>query len=489
MKATIAIRTESNRSSGSAMLVALMLMAASTIGIAAWVSLVNARTIYSAATEDSMRRRVALENSRELAEEYLYRVGATHSSWDMNNPATDESSAATPYNPGGANDPNPAFDPSQPDIVERVQIDSWLEAPLQTNFADGRANRFSYSNGKSYSKTFRIKLGTGENLIERDFFLRSRSPILSGDLLTLNRPTITPGNFRFGGNILVNGRTVLWRPDMIGQTPSDQRFRTKAYAVMSSLYGTHSIEDTSNAVLRPSNFPFKPVSSGQNASSLGFDGRSSLVVNETNDVNSLHLRYPNNDVTANGRTAIDQLGVTGTGSGTLTIDLSNAYLKKVHIKNDTTKVRLIGQTTDADYLAAADLTALVIVLEQEAGSGDNLATVELYGSNNRRLVVGAKKEIASDQSTSRLRLNIRWMDSLPSTSWRLILLGENTELKLQHKVSGSQVTIYGGLMSDRGIWCHNNSDRRFLLEPEPDAKDLPNLVPRNVWLESYSYNP
>ncbi|MFT5856056.1 MAG: hypothetical protein ACI8XO_003308, partial [Verrucomicrobiales bacterium] len=136
-----------------------------------------------------------------------------------------------------------------------------------------------------------------------------------------------------------------------------------------------------------------------------------------------------------------------------------------------------------------DLTALVIVLEQEAGSGDNLATVELYGSNNRRLVVGAKKEIASDQSTSRLRLNIRWMDSLPSTSWRLILLGENTELKLQHKVSGSQVTIYGGLMSDRGIWCHNNSDRRFLLEPEPDAKDLPNLVPRNVWLESYSYNP
>ena len=497
MKVTLISKNRFSQNNGSAILVALMLMAVSTIGIAAWVTIVNSRNAYTVSSEDAMRRRVALDNSRQIAEEYLYRVAATHSRWEVDEfgafVGPNQDGAATPYNPGAANDPNPAADPAKPEIVERVQIDSWIEAPLQTSFADGRANRFSPSDGESFSKVFRVRLGTGSNLIERDFFLRSRSPIFSGDLVTFLRPNITPGNYRFGGNVKVDGRTVIWRPDMIGGTPGNQRFASESYEVKSSSYGSEEIKNSGGSVIRPSNFPATPVSTGFSSGGNGFDGRSSLVVNEVNDVNSLHIRYPNNDVFVDGSVDSDQLGVQTT-AGEVTIDLSNALLKKVYIKNNVTKVSLIGQTTDSDFASANGLAALVIVIEQDDSSLVDLDDIELYGRNNRRLIVGVKKTIAVGGDPDWLQAEFRFMDSrgpgaTPPTAyptWRLVVLCENAELSLRHRRANSEVTIYGGLMTDRGMWSHNNNNRRFFIKRDPDPLALVGLTPRNVWLESYS---
>ena len=179
--------------SGSALLVSLMVMVATTVGVASWLAIINGRTAYTEALEDGMRRRVALENSRSIAEEYLYRVAAT----------SDAAPAASfPVNPDAIPDPNPPFDADQPDIVEQVQIAANGAGALEQTSVDpiSRVNRLGMAEGVDCYQTFyNIALGKGDNQLIRRFELRGRSPILYGDLVTIHRPTLTPGNTCSGG--------------------------------------------------------------------------------------------------------------------------------------------------------------------------------------------------------------------------------------------------------------------------------------------------
>ena len=481
MKTDLNIRGIHRSQLGSALLLSLMIMGVCTMGVAAWIAIINGRAAYSDATEDGMRRRVALENSRAIAEEYLY------------NYATTQDSGAAALFPQVTYPPDNA---EQPDIVERMQVAAWVDGSLNSTTPVWRASRMGPSNGGGYYRNYQVLLGKGGNQVLRDFEVRSRSPILSGDLVIFNQPTITPGDpsdpdIRFRCNMHVNGRTVFWRPDMI-EVRDDNHFSTKAYAVMTRLVGDYPVVDSSGNRLRPSNFPFTPVTGGAvGVGALGYDGRISNVENSYASINSIPSKL-DTPIEAVGTVISSERGVESNGSGTITIDLNNPDLDEVLIEGDTSKVVLNGQIDDSAFAAAESMKPVVIVVLQDGYiSTRNLSRFELYRRNSRRLIIAVKKERAPWDPSSDLRCTFEWMNTEhnppePFPTWRLITIGENTELRYIHDSSNSEVTIYGGLRTDRGLWGSSSLNRKFFIEPEPNPQSLiEGYLDRHVWIESY----
>ncbi|MGI9240567.1 MAG: hypothetical protein ACR2RV_07180 [Verrucomicrobiales bacterium] len=493
MKASLTLQKHRRRQNGSALLVCLMVMLVTTVGVASWLAIINGRTAYTEAVEDGMRRRVALENSRSIAEEYMYGVAAT----------LDAAPAASfPVDPDAVPNPNPPVDADQPDIVEQVEIAANTAGPLEETSVDpiSRVNRLGMAEGTDCYQTFyNVALGRGSNQRIRRFELRGRSPILYGDLVTLHQPTITPGNtaspdIRFRGNVNVKGRTVFWRPDMIDYD-SDSLYASNEYVLKSAGYGDLPTYNSVGDRLRPSNFPFKPVSAGSTSTgSLGFDGELSTVENAANPINTMFERIGGvggsvGRVEANGDVISSERGVVSNGSGSISIDLSESSLSKIYINNNTRTITLNGQADDTAFAAAADLQPVVLVIIQDGSTSRDLDTIELTHRNSRRLIVAVKTTIDFGQSATRLRATFRWMNSnaSPRPTWRLIAIAENTEIRFQHDADNSHATIYGGIRTDRGFYSDNVDTKSFTIERETDPGDVVTaLLDRNVWLESYN---
>ncbi len=206
----------------------------------------------------------------------------------------------SPLDPDAIPNPNPPCEADQPDIVEQVQIAANADGPLEATTMI-RSAASTGSGWQRVSTAIRLftmwRSGKGTNQVIRRFELRGRSPILYGDLVTLHRPTITPGNttspnIRFRGNVNVKGRTVLWRPDMIDYDSNSLYSARTPMCSSRDDYGDHPINNSLGDRVRPSNFPFKPISAGTTAAGevSGFDGRLSTVENVGNPINTLFER-------------------------------------------------------------------------------------------------------------------------------------------------------------------------------------------------------
>jgi len=444
------------------MLVALMVMSVVTVGVAAWITIINGRTMYTEAVETGMLRRVAHENSKALAEEYMYQKIATEGSGAATTATLDSGASGKFVVPASTGNP----------------FDSVVQP--------GGINRFGLSDGQGYAKYLDADLGDSTDTVSRSFQLRSRSPIFSGDLVTLHRPTLTVGTSSFRGNIRVNGRTVIWRPDYLNQGNSSNRFRSKEYTVMSSNYGGMTIKDLSGDRIRPSNYPFTPVTTGKTAGgSLGFDGQLSTVNNTTSTYNSMYHNLGATPIQATGSAVSSNRGVVSNGNGIISIDLNDPDLTNVLLTNDSYRVILNGQSNTSDFNDAGNRPAILIVILQDATSTRNLSQIRLTHENNRRVVVAIKKEIAAGDSLNLLRASFRFMDPDITPTWRLVAIGENTDMLFAQDGNGT-VTMVGGVRCDRRFTYHNSSNKQLRIERETDPKLLERLVDRNVWLESYA---
>ena len=276
---------------------------------------------------------------------------------------------------------------------------------------------------------------------------------------------------------------------------SNSLYTSDEYVLKSDDYGDLPIFNSLGERVRPSNFPFKPVSAGSTpGGSLGFDGQVSTVENASNPINTLFQRIGGvggsvGRVEANGDVVSSERGVVSNGSGSISIDLSESSLSKIYIYNNTRTITLNGQADDAAFNAAADLQPVVMVIIQDGSTSRDLDSIQLTHRNSRRLIVPIKTAIDAGQSASRLRTVFRWMDSSasPKPTWRLIAVGENTELRFQHDADNSHVTIYGGVRTDRGFYSDNVETKSFTIERETSpGATLAGLLDRNVWLESYN---
>lgn len=453
--------------SGSAILLSLIILVMVAFGLAAWVSLLTSRTYFVETMENSIKRRIAHNNSVALAKEYMYRNALTKSSGS-------------------------ALHLELGDSMGGIDVPAWSGAACQVNSDNtytqptGSFTRLSPAEGLGYTKNLTITLSDGGESSERTYMMRSRSPILSGQLLTINQPWINNSNKAVSGNIRVEGTSVIWRPSDISTNLDYNRFFSNI--LLTPTVGASLVmKNNSGDDIFVSNFPMVPMTSGEFTDSggnlqYGYDGKSSPVSNEQTPSNSLVQRAINlGAVNLNGDENREEKGGKSQTNGRITIELDEPTLSTVYIYNHVDDIYFMGQTSSSEETAAAVMDAVLVVFVQDNASSDEVDRVRFYGSNHRPLIFAMKVTDTTDDE-----VEFRFEDSDDDPLWRMMVISENTRIKFKHKGGSGTVTIKGGIQTDRALEMEtgNNKILRIVREDNPTSLQE-KLAGRQIWLENY----
>ncbi len=458
-KAFRTARSCSRNTSGSVIVIGLLLLAMVTLGLAAWISLITTRSYLVEQMEATVKRRVAYSNANALAKEYVYQKALGKSS----------GSAVHIELSGG---------------MGGVDIPAWTGAPLASNSIPGSVNRIGPADGFGFTKDLPVTISNGTESTVRNYQMRSRSPMLGGDLLCYQNPAINTSDVVLKGNIHIYGRSQIAVPGLIsGYTIGE--FRSTRYNVPSLGTTSFQVLDTGGAVTLPSNFPPLPVTAGVVGSGLGYDGKASTVNNTVSPFNSLYHKITSTShIVVRGDVSSNNRGVVCDGNGVITVDLSDATLTNVFFDSNIRRITLTGQdrTTSsglATFTAAENLPAVAFVVLQDSSSTRNLEWVRMEYSNARRLIMAMKVPSGDDE------VEYEWRQSESNPEWRMILVGESMRFRLILRNNGV-VTLKGGIRNDRRLEMDTSSSKilRIVRETNPQSL-LEALADRNAWLESY----
>ncbi len=448
------------RQSGSAILMGLILLAMVSFGMAAWMSLIHTRSYFVEQMENSIKRRVAYQNGCALAEEYLY------------------------YNALTKTDGN-AVNVELANGMGAIDIPAWVGAPLGSNLVPGSINRIGPAEGSGFTQDIEVTIADGTETSTRTYQMRSRNPMLSGDLLTIQQPGGASTSDRvLKGNILVHGRSVIWHPNNFNEYEY-AKFRSDEYNTPTVGASGFAVQEIGGGDVLMRNFPAVPVTSGEFGTTLGYDGKTAVVSNASSAFNSLHHKVlASNHIEATGSADTYERGVDPDGNGNVTIDLNDASLTNVFLNNNIRNLVLVGQdkTTAAGqalFDAADSLDAVVITLVQDSSSLFDLNEIQMQYSNNRRLVLAIKSTDDDDYAT------FYWENAVDTPDWRMMLVGENTRFRLRVRNTGT-VHMTGGIRAERRVHMDTNSAKVLHIHPELDPGPLlEQMSDRNGWLESF----
>ncbi|MEM9481402.1 MAG: Ig-like domain-containing protein [Verrucomicrobiota bacterium] len=450
-------RTIAHRCRGSVLLFGLVLMGMATFGLVSWISLLTTRSYMIETAEYAVQRRVAYHNATAVAEEHLYQNAIT-----------------------GTN--VPAINVELANYMGAVDIEAHAGAALaETNFV-GSVNRFGPSDGLSYSLPVTTAISDGAETTTRMFLMNSRNPMLSGDLLTLNAPSIITNDRRLSGDFWVEGRSTIWLPDAL-QTYTYGDFRSEQYTTPTEGATGFNVMDFSGANLLPANFPFIPMTAGMtSAGNLGFDGTARSVNYSSNSVNSIYdevMTY--SPVVVTGTTSSSQPGVTSNGSGRITLDLSDENLSLVVIESNVNRIVFDGQSNQSDFDSAAALDPVVVVYRNSPGSAYDIGRIEFNNANGRQLLLAINAESGASDNY----VNLRFDHADDNPIWRLFVVSENFRTNFA-ATTGGTLTLVGGIRGDRRI-SETTTSFDIRVRKEPSPKNLIELLAdRNAWLESFS---
>lgn len=421
------------RRAGSAMLIALLLLAVAGVITAAWLTLMTARSGLVGEMAAAVQRRIALENSRALAQEFLLeRVIASSSgvafSYDLPDPAW-----------GG------------------IRVPAWNAAPLLSVQKAAGVNAFNPGNGDGYTLDLAVTLVDGDANPSRRFSVKSRSPLLAGRVLVSQAPTLTPGAAVAIGALTVGPAAFIWSPNLA------MAFVPASFALPEGAATLAFGGVLMNDLAQP-----RQVANPRLGGAPIFDGQFDTIDNAAPAANSLVAKTAGGTLVS-GSSPLAVNGVSCDGAGNVTITLNTAGLGNILIAGEVTALTLAGQA-GVNNAAADDLPALLIVLDQPLSSTRDLTTLTLSGHNRRRVVLAVKK--AGGAGTLPLQFTTAGAD------WRLLLELENTPVSLT--ASGSAL-LRGGIRSDRTIALGGGAVR---IAAETDPKLLERLASRNAWVES-----
>jgi hypothetical protein len=432
----------------------LMVGAALTAG---WLSVLSAETGYIDQFDNGVQRRIAFNNGSALAQTYLLEYVVTKTS------ATSKTASLS----GGWGS---------------VTIPATASAPLASTTPATGWNHFNSANGEGYTSDLSVSIGDGIETTTRRYEVRSRSPLLGGDLLIAAYPGPN-GEGEIKGPAAVAGRVLYWTPGS-GLLSVRNDVQTQSFTMMPNPSPipspTPTLQDTSSQNLLVSNFAFPPLTSGDFEGTPSYDGKLDVVANASG-LNSLAVAaatYGSQSV--DGSVVSNSSGVTSDGNGLVTIDLDDPLLLNVVVNGNTNHLILEGQTTAAESTAAGDLGAVSVIVVQADTSTRDLTTVDFTGSNNRRLVFAIKKELAYQGGPSDWTV-FNFPDAAAG-SWRLLTTLENAGSLWQ--ASGASLTVFGGIQTNRATQLHYGSDS-ITFQLEPDPKLLDRLTARDAWVESY----
>ena len=249
---------------GSVLVLCLVMAALGTIGVAAWFSLLDARSHQVEASFKALERRVALNNSRALAYQVLY---------SQNLHANGGLAADTVY--------------SLPAGKGTATIKAFNQAPLKST-TTGSPSRNGATPGTSNTTDVAVTLNDGLSNTPWIFRLRNYNPTLGGDLLSLH----TPVDFAnaaplVSGNLRVKGRAVFW--DAIVADVSNG-IKADEYLLPNSIVGATTFSTTADLATLPLNYPHYLRTTGQSAGGPAYKGELELMSATINPQNSYEAR-------------------------------------------------------------------------------------------------------------------------------------------------------------------------------------------------------
>ena len=439
----------SRSAGGSAMILALLLVAVVGVLATAWITLIGARSGMVEQTRAASQRRVALENSKALAQEFMLERVMTSASGNAF-----EYSLFKP-------DPD---DPEKPPVmVAGVTIPGWNSAAMLSVQKSAGVNHFSPGNGDGYTLDVSAAVRDSASSFSRKYQVRSRSPLFAGTLLDAQTPTLTPSASVSIGSLDVRGGAFVWTPNL------SMSFTANSYSAPDSAAAV-SFTNSAGAVLAMNNLALPRQISNPRGSGLLYAGQLDAIDNTDAAANSSAAKATSGGITVNGSTALNSNGVVCDGAGNVTITLNTQGLTNVYIPGEISNLTLEGQSA-AGNAAADDLPAILIVVNQAGTSSRDLTAVTLNQHNSRRVDLAVKKAA----STANLLVQF----TAASASWRLVFEAENTPVSI---TAAGAATIQGGIRSDRSVGLAGSA--RITLESDP--KFLERLATRTAWIESFA---
>ncbi len=418
---------------GGVLIIVLVLMLVAGAITAGWVSVMSSQLGYVAQYSEGVQRRIATGNTTALVRQYM-----------LIHVLTKNGAPAAAADIGGG--------------WGAVTIPASTTTPLTSFTSSDGYNHFNPGNGDGYTQDFTIpmSMGVAPNAvtISRLFQVRSRSSVLSGTLAMIHRPSNS-----VTGSVSIAGQTLLWEP-------------TGTYSMASSSFATPSAVQAGGTGIFPNNFPFVPMTGSEISDLPAFDGQLNVIANES-DINSLAIMAttsaPNGTQTVNGSTESTSAGITSDGVGNVIINLQNSDVGNVFVAGGVTHLTLTGQSSAANFIAAGNEAAIIILVNQTTPATD-LVDVRFTNSNNRKIVLAIKT--ASEHGTTFI---------FPQGDpWRVVFTLERTPVTFQ--LAGAQ-SFQGGIQSDRSISVLGGS---MSFTPEADPKLLERHTARDGWIEAYT---
>lgn len=536
------------RDRGSILVICMVLAALGTIGVAAWFSLLDARSQQVEASLKSVERRVAARNGRALAQRAIY-TNFLHA------------------NTGVANDVTYTL----PSGKGRAILRANATVPLRNDTA-GLHSQDGATPLNSASSSLTVDVANGSGNDRWTYRLRNQHPALGGDLLSLHAPVVPTDTAPLvSGNLRVKGRAVLW--DAIVRDFTNG-LRADEYLLPNGIAGTTTFSNVAGTTVLPLNYPHYLRTTGVTGGGPAYRGELELISNTTNPQNAYEARLGSTPAAVSGATATSKAGGPPTkaanaddptllayiaandaASITATLsarnDLSSAVLLAALAKTspalsktqcyqifnaqismpddalsalmakvdgadlgtpldqnliamnakfgarynstgksftqifverpeitrvvitNSSRVRLIGQSSAAAMNAAATLPPLLIVIDHRAGG--SLARLDVLHENRRPLIIAAA---GSPAGVSLPTVNFEGTSAFPV--WRAIFDLQNVGLAFDiSAVAGAR--IIGGIRGNHRITVTGGS---VTLERDTDGNVLAPLLSRDAWIET-----
>lgn len=473
---------------GGVLIVALLLTAAATLGFTAWANLISQRRVSIEETVGGLSRRLSIENGRQAAIQLGYNELLTKNS--------------------GAGVDAKVEDATSLQIYGGVTTTAWAGFALDS-INPGKVNHFSpagvsFAYGPEFSHIVPFSVmdfypalswrdNSSTSLVTA---IRSRVPMLSGDLLNVFTPTLAVdeplASQTITGNLdVLNGRAVF-----LSEAPLGNFSAVRAAGIATPHYTvpvTNPVifrEPSGNTLVMPSNFPSNLVTTGSVAPGNGLDVQNHLNVVDSalNPANSLRNKIINGLVYVTVDTAQDRPDSQGIGyvasTGVLTLDLTDPSLWGVIVQNNVSEIVINGQAVDDQDQASV---RICYIEDGNLSTTHTLTKITCNGADNLRpMVIGVKKiPSTAGSQVPGAPVTMAFTNSNVAPEWRCMLIMENTPLVFDATGGPGVIKLMGGIMTDGSITATSGAGNSVRLLPETDHTHLIQLVPRRAWIETY----
>ena len=508
--------------------------------MAGWVAMASARSVQARLSENAAKRRLVLANSKVLTRQYgltkMFQVGNTQTANATTSLGTDFWGTLDTYS--GFNSIAPFDVPP----VTAYPAAGYYDKVFPYNSAGGKpgpsfVNTQRAIRSSSYSGTSPYLDSAAADPFNGWLFLKSSSPAFTGDPLVIyKKPATESGEIVIDSNFNIDGRLVVRDPrSLFNFTNVDRGSKVRLLARCKSIHVQKDDPDNlvtgtnvSNTEIAANNSAATVATNGFTAAAgltTAYDGELNVVNNSANPSNSLYhlqdrevaagaslltilspldygaatdpvqvIQY----TSANGRTPPTNVKPPGWPSGysdwsIAYIRLSNASLPHIRISSAINQIVLEGQTTSADFTAAAAMDPRIIIVESDPAKYTKFTY--LTYENSRRIIFGTKGRANQVNEMRWVGPNTPSAIAPPATvstpltlDWRMNLINEGRQTVVYIPTSGGYgVAIIGGVQTN---WSFERGDAGaytgFKISPVWTSDyTLARVLPREGWLETY----